>query len=144
MLWSRPVRAHAPIVDVVKCTFAAARMDCASARVIQSVAAGIGQSLLVPPGPVDGAGSAGLDSVDAPSAAVVALSPPPASSVEADARDRAAARRSFFAQPVPLKWTAGAANAFFTGPLPQSGHADGPSAWTPWMTSNRRPHAAQS
>ena len=30
------------------------------------------------------------------------------------------ARRSFFAQPEPLKWTAGAANAFFTGPLPQT------------------------
>ena len=44
MLWSRPTRAHPPIVDVVKWTLAAARMACASARVIQSAAEGIGQS----------------------------------------------------------------------------------------------------
>jgi hypothetical protein len=55
-----------------------------------------------------------------------------------------AARRSFFAHPDPLKWIAGGANAFRTGPEPHSGHAAGGASWTPWMTSNRRPHAAQS
>jgi hypothetical protein len=58
--------------------------------------------------------------------------------------DLAAALRSFFAQPDPLKWMAGAANALRTGPDPQSGQVVGGSAWTPWITSNRRPHAAQS
>ena len=55
-----------------------------------------------------------------------------------------AARRSFLAQPDPLKWIAGAANAFRTGPDPHSGHRSGAGSLTPWMTSKRRPHAAQS
>jgi hypothetical protein len=53
-------------------------------------------------------------------------------------------RRSFLAQPDPLKWMAGAANALRTGPDPQSGHCSGGASLTPWMTSKRRPHAAQS
>jgi hypothetical protein len=40
-------------------------------------------------------------------------------------------RRSFLAQPEPLKWTAGAEIAFLTGPLPHSGQVVGPSSWTP-------------
>jgi hypothetical protein len=55
-----------------------------------------------------------------------------------------AARRSFLAQPEPLKWTAGAANALRTGPEPHNGQCSGGPSWTPWMTSNRRPQAAQS
>jgi hypothetical protein len=55
-----------------------------------------------------------------------------------------AAWRSFFAQPEPLKWTAGALIALRTGPLPHNGQVEGPSTWTPCTTSNRRPHAAQS
>jgi hypothetical protein len=54
------------------------------------------------------------------------------------------ARRSFLAQPVPLKWIAGAANAFLTGPPSHSGHVVGSSAWTPRRTSNRLPQFAQS
>jgi hypothetical protein len=54
------------------------------------------------------------------------------------------ARRSFLAQPDPLKWTAGAANALRTGPEPQSGQTAGGSSCRPWIVSNRRPHAAQS
>lgn len=54
------------------------------------------------------------------------------------------ARRSFFAQPDPLKWTAGAAKALRTGPEPHSGQIVGGSSCTPWIVSNRRPHAAQS
>ena len=56
----------------------------------------------------------------------------------------AVARRSFLAQPDPLKWIAGVANAFLMGPPPQSGHSVGGSAWTPRRTSNRWPQFAQS
>ncbi len=56
----------------------------------------------------------------------------------------AVARRSFFAQPDPLKWIAGVAKAFLIGPPPQSGHSVGGSAWTPRRTSNRWPQFAQS
>jgi hypothetical protein len=58
--------------------------------------------------------------------------------------DPALARRSFLAQPEPLKWTAGAAIALRTGPDPHRGQAVGGSAWTPWMTSKRRPQAAHT
>jgi hypothetical protein len=65
-------------------------------------------------------------------------------SLEDDVPLFTAARRSFFAQPDPLKWIAGGANAFRTGPDPHSGHWSGGASLTPWMTSKRRPHAAQS
>lgn len=55
----------------------------------------------------------------------------------------AADRRSFFAQPEPLKTIVGGANALRIGPEPHSGHASGAGSFTPWMTSKRRPHAAQ-
>jgi hypothetical protein len=118
--------------------------------VIQSDAAGIDQSslLLAPvPEPVpDDGGSPDADPpvVESEVAVVVDPSPLPDPSPAGVARDRAAARRSFFAQPEPLKWMAGGAKALRTGAPPHSGHAVGPSAWTPWMTSNRRPQAAQS
>jgi hypothetical protein len=60
------------------------------------------------------------------------------------APDFTPARRSFLAQPDPLKWTAGAEIALRTGPEPHNGQDAGGSAWTPWITSNRRPQAAQS
>ena len=47
--------------------------------------------------------------------------------------------RSFFAQPEPLKWIDGALNALRTGDAPHTTHDSGPSAVTPWMTSNRWP-----
>jgi len=56
----------------------------------------------------------------------------------------AVARRSFLAQPVPLKWIAGAAKAFLMGPPPHSGQVVGSSEWTPRRTSNRLPQFAQS
>jgi hypothetical protein len=40
-------------------------------------------------------------------------------------------RRSFFAQPDPLKWNVGAANALRMGPEPHVGHAVGPLSSTP-------------
>lgn len=51
--------------------------------------------------------------------------------------------RSFFAQPDPLKWTAGGANTFRIRP-PQTGQADGPWSWTPWTTSIRWPQFVQA
>lgn len=56
----------------------------------------------------------------------------------------AAAWRSFLAQPEPLKWIVGGANALRTGPSPQSGQRSGDGSSMPRMTSNRRPQAAQS
>jgi hypothetical protein len=154
MLWIFPSRAQPAIVDVVKWTFAAARMSRASDRVIQSAADGIAQS--APAGgdafnAPDGFDVGVLDSALVPFVVAVPPSLPeeldavPASAPSlAVSVDRAALRRSFFAQPEPLKWTAGAAIAFRTGPDPHSGHAAGGSACTPWIASNRRPHAAQS
>ena len=46
--------------------------------------------------------------------------------------------RSFFAQPEPLKWTAGAANTFRSGSsAPQVGQNRGWGASIPWMNSVR-------
>jgi len=68
----------------------------------------------------------------------------PPSRLDFDGPGLAVARRSFLAHPDPLKWIAGAANAFLTGPPPHSGQTVGWSAWTPRRTSNRRPQFAQS
>ncbi len=46
------------------------------------------------------------------------------------------AERSFFAQPEPLKWTAGVAHALRIVPsLPQFGQNRGPGSLIPWITS---------
>jgi hypothetical protein len=79
-----------------------------------------------------------VDAVDAvDGAASVDVPPDVASPALEDLR--AAAPRSFFAQPDPLKCTAGAETAFRTELLWQTGQLDGPSVWTPWITSNRWP-----
>lgn len=148
-------------------------------RVIQSVAAGMGQSDVVGVGVggVDDEVVAGEVDGDDPSFALEPLVPlesparsepvgdvpplsvvveassffvdDPPSTVEsspafAAAPDDTVARRSFFAQPEPLKWTAAAVMALRIGPSPHNGHAPGGSPWTPWITSKRRPHAAQT
>jgi hypothetical protein len=63
------------------------------------------------------------------------------------ARERAAdedAARSFFAQPDPLKWTAGVANPLRIVPsAPHAGQNRGPPSWIPWITSVSWPHVAQ-
>ena len=87
--------------------------------------------------------------VDFPSSLDVDFPSPPVASPSVPSPFEAlevftAARRSLFAQPEPLKWTAGAANAFLTGPEPHNGHCVGGPSWIPWMTSKRRPQAAQS
>jgi hypothetical protein len=138
--------------------------------VIQSAAEGIGQSALAPVAAEAGlVGRASFDGEPDPSelddvspelapglppppsgelsdAPPDVLSVPPWPSDEAALADPgvAVARRSFLAQPEPLKWTAGAANALRTRSLPQAGQADGPSTWTPCITSKRRPQAEQS
>jgi hypothetical protein len=66
--------------------------------------------------------------------------PDPLSAPEAAlAAEREAVLRSFFAQPLPLKWIVGAEKALRTGLAPQTGQLVGPSAMTEWMTSNRWP-----
>jgi hypothetical protein len=66
----------------------------------------------------------------------------PASSAGFDALN--AEPRSFFAQPVPLKWIAGAVNPFVIVPsAPHSGQKRGPCSWIPWITSVRWRQAAQ-
>ena len=55
----------------------------------------------------------------------------------------AVARRSFLAQPLPLKWITGGANARVTAPS-QSGHWWGPASLRPWKTSNRWRHELQT
>ena len=149
MLWRRPARAQAPIVDVRKCTFAAARMDCASSSVIQSAAEPvIPQSF---PDPASRAGAlAGfavpaVEPGDDPPPEASALGVPDSEAVAPGVFDGAAGfdERSFFAHPVPLKWTAGGAKALRSWP-PQAGHSDGPCACTPCMTSIRCPHDEQT
>jgi hypothetical protein len=54
----------------------------------------------------------------------------------------AAERASFLAQPLPLKWMAGAESALRIGP-PQLSHVAGPAAWIPWLTSTSRPQSVQ-
>ena len=88
-------------------------------------------------------------SLDPPPSFVVVFDPSPLSDDEPSWLDLEVpgldvARRSFLAQPVPLKWIAGAVNAFLTGPPSHSGHVVGSSAWTPRRTSNRLPQFAQS
>jgi hypothetical protein len=69
-------------------------------------------------------------------APVAAPSAEPAAAADADRR---LVLRSFFAQPLPLKWIVGAENALRTGAAPQIAQTAGPSAVTEWMTSNRWP-----
>lgn len=91
------------------------------------------------PPELDPASSDALDEFD-----VFEVSDPPSSWLARDVPELAVARRSFFAQPEPLKWIAGAANAFLTGPPPHRRQLVGSSAWTPRRISNRLPQFAQS
>jgi hypothetical protein len=86
------------------------------------------------------------DPLPAPPLSELALEPEPPSPVDAslalvavDEDDRAEELRSFFAQPLPLKWIDGAENALRTGDAPHTGHASGPVPDTEWITSKRCP-----
>lgn len=127
MLWSRPERAQRPIVEGAKRTFEPAISSAASASEIQSDG-GLGTAQ--PASCVVGVGvsrpfddrtfdvSAGADAAPVP----VSLAGLDSSASGFAVCGRA---RSLRAQPVPLKTTAGGANALRIGPL-QFGHAEGP------------------
>ena len=76
------------------------------------------------------------ESVEPVAEPVAEPSSPPAAALVLDAF---ADDRSFFAQPVPLKWIDGAEKALRTGAAAQTGHASGPPADRPWITSKRWP-----
>jgi hypothetical protein len=139
MLESRPFRAQAPIVDGLKRTFDASRISAASLNVIQSAADGIVQS----PRSVEADEAVSvfaLSSVDPLSE----LDPSVLSPLDDVDLLVVVVRRSFFAQPVPLKWMAGAANALRSVPsAPQFGQNAGPSSLMPWRMSVRCWHAEQ-
>jgi hypothetical protein len=148
MLWRRPARAQPPIVVGRKWTFAARRISAASPNEIQSEAA-IGQS---PDFAVDvpGALLAVVEDVGSPAglaspveeAAPSESSEPPLPVLLDPA---AAERRSFLAQPVPLKWIVGAAIALRMVPsAPHDGQNVGPESLTPWRMSVRWLHALQT
>jgi hypothetical protein len=170
MLWSLPLRAHAPIVAGRNLTFAASRISAASASVIQSEAErGIAQSAVGPAGaglelPPSFAAPPSLpldpsllpESDDLPESLELSdddsldddsLDDDSLDDDEEDEDDDFRAElelRSFFAQPVPLKWMLGALNALRIVVAPQLGHRSGPASFTPWMTSNRRPQVEQT
>jgi len=126
MLCNRPARAHPPIVEGRKWTFVAARISAASASVIQSVAAGIDQSVVFDAPAVDDFSaffdvplSAPDDRSDADRSFLDDVAADPVSDATADSlfdpssEPPASAsgfaepaptvdRRSFFAQPEPL------------------------------------------
>lgn len=67
-------------------------------------------------------------------------SPPESAFVRAFALDE----RSFFAQPEPLKWTAGGANVLRSvSSAPHAGQNLGPGAAMPWITSVCSPQLEQ-
>lgn len=151
MLWSLPERAHPPIVEGRKRTFAASRISAASASVIQSDPEGTIVAWFQSPSLVELADDvpAALDSDGCLEAepslferSVPGVSPEEALlPVDADAADR----RSFFAQPLPLNTIAGGANALRIEPSePHSGQKFGPGSWTPWRMSVRCPQTAQT
>src|SRR4029453_198468 len=108
-------------------------------RTRQSLGGGVVDVDVDPPSVLgDGPPSAGFD-------VSPGLSPFSAVSPASDDELRlfAAAWRSFLAQPEPLKWIVGGANALRTGPSPQSGQRSGDGSSMPRMTSNRPPPAAQ-
>jgi hypothetical protein len=91
-------------------------------------------------GAVEGAGDSDDDAVDDVSLPVCADSL--AASLAADLAEALVLApeppRSFLAQPVPLKWTAGAANCLRIVPsAPHEGQNRGPGSLIPWRMSAR-------
>jgi hypothetical protein len=97
------------------------------------------------PGPAPGSALApgSAPEPDPEPAPLVASEPLSAAALACEA-DRALVLRSFFAQPVPLKWIVGAEKALRSVPTWQAGQVAGPAAWTLWITSNRWPQASQT
>ena len=89
------------------------------------------------PGVPLAAGAASVAAAAFPSPLAPSFASPVAAGAPAGA-DRA----SFFAQPLPLKWIAGAVSAFLITP-PQTSHVSGPVPEIGWMTSTDRPQEVQ-
>jgi hypothetical protein len=129
MLWSFPERAQRASVERLTATLAAPRISAASARLIQSVAARGTRSPGQSSAPV--VTDADVESlVELPEAGGVAAAPPSEVVVGASLDGApplldAAARASTLAQPLPLKWMAGALSALRISP-PQASQAAGP------------------
>lgn len=100
---------------------------------------GLASAVVEPPAPASFgfAGSALVSVAVAPGSDPPAPLDDPSAAAAARVELDEDAVRSFFAQPEPLKWIDGALNALRTGDAPHTTHASGPSAATPWMTSNR-------
>jgi hypothetical protein len=147
MLWSCPDRAHRPIVPGVNFTFEDASSSAASDREIQSDGSfDICQSASL-------AGASAVSAFDdAPAAVPVGPSSELELELELELDPESDGARfdleeppelSFRAQPLPLKWTAGATMAFFIGP-PHTLHTEGPWPWTECMTSTSWPQLVQT
>ena len=146
------------MVSLVRRMFEAASNSAASEREIQSVGGfDICQSASLGVGPPDAPeGADELETLDDPPESedddadppADAAAPEAASAEPLDPESRESglagllAPRSLRAQPVPLKWTAGAPIAFFIGE-PHFGHAAGPWPWTECMTSISKPQLVQ-
>ncbi len=127
MLCSRPCLAHRPIVPGVNFTFDDARRPAASEREIQSDGGfGIGQSESLDAAAPELESGAPVFEPDA-----LEFEPADAAALSADSALGAGAARplppegSLRAQPVPLKWTAGAEMDFLICPW-HLGHSVGP------------------
>lgn len=76
------------------------------------------------------------DAVSRPEPSVDFFASPAVAAVSSFAFDARAVERSFFAQPLPLKWIVGATHFFVIVPsAPHSGQNFGPGSLIPWMTS---------
>ena len=114
-------------------------------RPVAEIAAALRDMPVFVPGtaePVRAAGSDApvLDPVSFPAAGVASLPAAGAASLPT-AFVGLALRRSFLAQPEPLKWTAGGESSFFMAP-PHVSQAAGPGPSTPWTTSTTRPRSS--
>lgn len=144
MLWSRPSLAHRPIVPGVNFTFDDARRPAASDREIQSDGGfGIGQSESL-----DAAAPALESGAPVFEPDALEFEPADGAALSADSALGAGAARplppegSLRAQPVPLKWTAGAEMDFLICPW-HLGHSVGPCPWTECLTSISWPQFEQ-
>jgi len=76
------------------------------------------------------------DAVSRPVPSVDFFASPAVAALSSFAFDARAVERSFFAQPLPLKWIVGATHFFVIVPsAPHSGQNFGPGSLIPWMTS---------
>jgi hypothetical protein len=76
------------------------------------------------------------DALSRPDPSVEFFASPAVTALSSFAFDERAVERSFFAQPLPLKWIVGATHFFvIVLSAPHSGQNFGPGSLIPWMTS---------